>query len=113
MKKNHIGGHHFPHPCKFLREGLPNVTVIRPTTTAEGGATHLVKGLIKSNVFKGQRQEFLDYMTKLAAAADAVTAQAPYPTNNPLADQLKIVARLIKGGLKTKILGSKAKFSLT
>ena len=43
------------------------------------------------------------YTTVVKAAADAVTAQAPYPTNNPLADQLKIVARLIKGGLKTKI----------
>lgn len=43
------------------------------------------------------------YTTVVKAAADAVTAQAPYPTPNSLADQLKIVARLIKGGLKTKI----------
>lgn len=43
------------------------------------------------------------YTTVVKAAADAVTQQAPYPTNNPLADQLKIVARLVKGGLKTKI----------
>jgi len=43
------------------------------------------------------------YTTVVKAAADAVTAQAPYPTANPLADQLKIVARLVKGGLKTKI----------
>lgn len=32
-----------------------------------------------------------------------VTVQSNYPTANSLADQLKIVARLIKGGLKTKI----------
>ncbi|MFM6925864.1 MAG: DUF1501 domain-containing protein [Ferruginibacter sp.] len=43
------------------------------------------------------------YTTVVKAAADAVTQQAPYPTPNSLADQLKIVARLIKGGLKTKI----------
>jgi uncharacterized protein (DUF1501 family) len=43
------------------------------------------------------------YTTVVKAAADAVTQQAPYPTPNPLADQLKIVARLIKGGLKTNI----------
>lgn len=43
------------------------------------------------------------YTTVVKAAADSVTQQAPYPTPNPLADQLKIVARLIKGGLKTKI----------
>jgi uncharacterized protein (DUF1501 family) len=43
------------------------------------------------------------YSTVVKAAADAVTQQAPYPTGNSLADQLKIVARLVKGGLKTKI----------
>jgi len=32
-----------------------------------------------------------------------VTAQSAYPTNNSLADQLKIVARLVKGGLKTRV----------
>ena len=36
-------------------------------------------------------------------ASNKVTQQAVYPTGNSLADQLKIVARLIKGGLKTKI----------
>ncbi|HEX2684327.1 MAG TPA: DUF1501 domain-containing protein, partial [Ferruginibacter sp.] len=43
------------------------------------------------------------YTTVVKAAADRVTQQASYPTPNPLADQLKIVARLVKGGLKTKI----------
>ena len=32
-----------------------------------------------------------------------VPQQAAYPANNSLADQLKIVARLVKGGLKTRI----------
>jgi uncharacterized protein (DUF1501 family) len=35
--------------------------------------------------------------------AGAFTPAPVYPTNNSLADQLKIVARLIAGGLKTKI----------
>ena len=43
------------------------------------------------------------YATVVKNAANAVTAQSPYPANNSLADQLKIVARLVKGGLKTKI----------
>jgi uncharacterized protein (DUF1501 family) len=43
------------------------------------------------------------YAQRVKSAAIAVTQQAPYPSNNSLADQLKIVARLIKGGLKTKI----------
>jgi uncharacterized protein (DUF1501 family) len=43
------------------------------------------------------------YAQRVKAAATAVTQQSPYPSGNSLADQLKIVARLIKGGLKTRI----------
>jgi uncharacterized protein (DUF1501 family) len=43
------------------------------------------------------------YATVVKTAAANVPQQAPYPTNNSLADQLKIVARLVKGGLKTRI----------
>jgi uncharacterized protein (DUF1501 family) len=43
------------------------------------------------------------YTSVVKAAADKVTQQAVYPTPNPLADQLKIVARLVKGGLKTRV----------
>jgi len=43
------------------------------------------------------------YTLRIRDAANAVTQQGAYPTNNTLADQLKIVAKLIKGGLKTRI----------
>jgi uncharacterized protein (DUF1501 family) len=43
------------------------------------------------------------YAQRVKSAATAVTQQSVYPSPNPLADQLKIVARLIKGGLKTRI----------
>ncbi len=43
------------------------------------------------------------YADVVKDAALSVTQQSLYPTPNPLADQLKIVARLVKGGLKTKI----------
>jgi uncharacterized protein (DUF1501 family) len=43
------------------------------------------------------------YNTAIKNAALKVTSQSTYPTGNNLADQLKIVAKLIKGGLKTKI----------
>jgi uncharacterized protein (DUF1501 family) len=43
------------------------------------------------------------YTQQVRDAANAVTQQATYPGNNSLADQLRIVARLIKGGLKTRI----------
>lgn len=43
------------------------------------------------------------YGDVIKAANSKVTQQNVYPSGNSLADQLKIVARLIKGGLKTKI----------
>ncbi|MFZ9299583.1 MAG: DUF1501 domain-containing protein [Chitinophagaceae bacterium] len=42
------------------------------------------------------------YGDRIRQAAAAVPTQGTYP-NNPLAAQLKIVARLIKGGLKTRV----------
>ena len=43
------------------------------------------------------------YSTVIKAAAASVTSQGNYPSGNDLAAQLKIVARLVKGGLKTRI----------
>ncbi len=43
------------------------------------------------------------YATVIKSAADKVPVQGTYPANNSLADQLKIVARLVKGGLKTRL----------
>ncbi|MBL7746370.1 MAG: hypothetical protein JNM19_02985, partial [Chitinophagaceae bacterium] len=48
-------------------------------------------------------QQTQKYSTVIKNAANAVTQQAPYPSNNTLADQLKIVARLVAGGLKTRV----------
>jgi uncharacterized protein (DUF1501 family) len=43
------------------------------------------------------------YAAVIKSAAEKVPVQGMYPANNSLADQLKIVARLVKGGLKTRI----------
>jgi len=43
------------------------------------------------------------YASRIRDAANAVSRQSNYPSPNSLADQLKIVARLIKGGLRTRI----------
>ncbi len=43
------------------------------------------------------------YANVIKNAALSVTQQVTYPTGNSLADQLKIVARLIKGGLQTRV----------
>jgi hypothetical protein len=48
-------------------------------------------------------QQTRQYSASIKAAADKVADQIAYPDNNSLADQLKIVARLIKGGLKTRV----------
>ena len=43
------------------------------------------------------------YSNVVKNAAASVVTQGTYPANNSLADQLKIVARLVKGGLKTRL----------
>jgi uncharacterized protein (DUF1501 family) len=43
------------------------------------------------------------YADRVKGAANSVSRQVTYPSNNYLGDQLKIVARLIRGGLKTRI----------
>jgi uncharacterized protein (DUF1501 family) len=48
-------------------------------------------------------QQTQKYAAVIKDAAANVPQQVTYPTNNTLADQLKIVARLIKGGLQTRV----------
>ena len=43
------------------------------------------------------------YADVIVSAANKVGSQSPYPDNNYLATQLKTVARLVAGGLKTKV----------
>jgi uncharacterized protein (DUF1501 family) len=45
----------------------------------------------------------LQYATQIRNAALAASNLATYPTNNSLAEQLKIVARMIAGGLRTRV----------
>lgn len=47
-------------------------------------------------------QQTNQYAARIKTAAANVPSQSAYPSNS-LADQLKIVARLIKGGLKTRV----------
>lgn len=48
-------------------------------------------------------QQTQQYASVIKDAAAKVPTQSTYPSSNTLADQLKIVARLIKGGLKTRV----------
>jgi len=50
-----------------------------------------------------QQTSSVAYASQLKTAADKGKNLVAYPSGNPLLDQLKIVARLIAGGLQTKI----------
>lgn len=52
---------------------------------------------------RGVQLESQQYSTAIKTAADKAQNKATYPTQNTLADQLKIVARLVAGGLRTPI----------
>jgi uncharacterized protein (DUF1501 family) len=54
------------------------------------------------NFLRGIAKQTNLYSVRIKKASDSVTQQITYPNNN-LAAQLKIVARLIKGGLQTKV----------
>lgn len=50
-----------------------------------------------------QQTSSVAYAGQIKGAADKAKNLATYPTGNPLADQLKIIARLIAGGLQTRV----------
>ena len=60
-------------PCKFINLNLPLCAVIRPTSTAKGGAMAAATGLTQSGLFNGQSNAFFKALLGLAAAADAAT----------------------------------------
>ncbi|MBI3788461.1 MAG: DUF1501 domain-containing protein [Ignavibacteriales bacterium] len=83
-----------PNTFYQLVNGVPTGGIDSPPQTPAGRELTFVRQVAV------QSQQ---YATQVKAAADKVTQQVTYPTTNPLADQLKIVARLIAGGLKTRI----------
>jgi hypothetical protein len=65
-----------PEPCDFLEgETLPPCSVIRPTSTALGGAVATVKSFTADGLFHGQSQGFFELAMQLATAADNVQRQ--------------------------------------
>jgi Ferritin-like domain len=60
-----------PEPCDFLEgERLPACSVIRPTSTALGGAVATVQAFTVDGLFNGQSKGFFDLAMQLAMAAD-------------------------------------------
>lgn len=108
-----------PHPLaiqfgtatSFLFQGpkLPmavNVTGSGNAFSAASGFTQPANASYSGKALSFVRQvaqQSQDYGDVLKKTADAVKQQANYPVGNPLAQQLKTVAQLVKGGLQTKI----------
>jgi len=59
-----------PEPTRFI-EGLPLVSVIRPSTIAHAGAVATIKSFTADLLFEGQSKEFFARVMALAEAADA------------------------------------------
>src|SRR5450631_627459 len=63
-----------PEPTFFLNKSFGPVSIIRPTQT-KGVAMGALKFLTADGLFIGQSKAFFDYMTTLAAEADAAQRQ--------------------------------------
>src|ERR1700756_715334 len=61
-----------PEPCSFISKSLPPCSVIRPTSTENGGAVATVKAFTEDGLFIGQPPAFLELSMRLAVAADSV-----------------------------------------
>jgi hypothetical protein len=59
-----------PEPAEFIK-GLPLVSMIRPTSTANAGAVATIKSFTADLLFEGQSKEFFTTVMALAEAADA------------------------------------------
>jgi hypothetical protein len=61
-----------PEPCTFISKNLPQCSVIRPTTTEQGGAVATIKAFTDDLLFLGQPTAFLDLVNRLAVEADSL-----------------------------------------
>jgi hypothetical protein len=64
-----------PEPTIFLSRKFPAVSIIRPTSTEEGGAVATINSFTKDGLFIGQSKEFLKLVSSLAREADAARRQ--------------------------------------
>jgi len=60
-----------PEPCSFISKSLPRCSVIRPTSTQNGGAVATVNAFTEDGLFIGQPTEFFELAMQLAVAADS------------------------------------------
>jgi hypothetical protein len=63
-----------PEPTLFVQKSFGPVSIIRPTHT-KGAAMGALKALTADGLFIGQSNAFFQYMTTLAAEADAAVRE--------------------------------------
>jgi hypothetical protein len=61
-----------PEPCTFISNNLPQCSVIRPTTSKNGGAVATIKAFTDDLLFLHQPTAFFDLVNRLAVEADSV-----------------------------------------
>ncbi len=66
-----------PEPCDFIRENLPDCSVIRPSSIEQAGAVAALNFLTSMGLFQGQSQAFFNFMAQLAQAADSASRNGP------------------------------------
>src|SRR5215472_10466559 len=59
-----------PEPTVFLNRKFPPVSIIRPTSTEEGGAVATINSFTQDGLFIGQSKEFFELVSVLAREAD-------------------------------------------
>jgi hypothetical protein len=59
-------------PCEFISKSLPQCSVIRPTSTQNGGAVATIKAFTDDLLFLGQSPAFFSLVNRLAKEADSV-----------------------------------------
>lgn len=64
-----------PEPCQFLSADLPPVSIIRPTSTKNGGAVATIQAFTADNLFLHQNKAFFELVMEVAMDADAVEPQ--------------------------------------
>jgi hypothetical protein len=61
-----------PEPCGFISKSLPQCSVIRPTSTENGGAVATITSFTADLLLHGQSQAFFTLVNRLAVDADSV-----------------------------------------
>ena len=64
-----------PAPCTFISPQLPPCSIIRPSSTKQGGAMATVKFFTDMGLFQGQDDAFFDFVASLAEEADEAQRQ--------------------------------------